>query len=155
MAGPWESMISSWGSWGEPGGWIPPGHPWCPTGTSLSSWLDFRGIPLSRWTTPNTFARFYSLLVEPVSSRVLGNRHLAGKAGRCHACCANPPHPAWFPFRPSGQSYVVLPQAWVSPYRCLNMLPPFGQDVASIATFSGRPASPSLLPSCNKQIGKT
>ncbi len=62
---------------------------------------------------------------------------------------------AWFPFRPSGQLYVVLPQAWVSPYRCLNMLPPFGQDVASIATFSGRPASPSLLPSCNKQIGKT
>ncbi len=26
------------------------------------------------WVTPNTFARFYSLRVEPVSSRVLGNR---------------------------------------------------------------------------------
>ncbi len=26
------------------------------------------------WATPNTFARFYSLCVEPVSSRVLGNR---------------------------------------------------------------------------------
>ncbi len=26
------------------------------------------------WATPNTFARFYSLRVEPVSSRVLGNR---------------------------------------------------------------------------------
>ncbi len=49
-AGPWESMISSWGSWGVPGGWIPLGHPWCPPGTSLSSWLDFRGVPLIRWT---------------------------------------------------------------------------------------------------------
>ncbi len=26
------------------------------------------------WATPNTFARFYSLRVDPVSSRVLGNR---------------------------------------------------------------------------------
>ncbi len=26
------------------------------------------------WVTPNTFARFYSLRIEPVSSRVLGNR---------------------------------------------------------------------------------
>ncbi len=26
------------------------------------------------WATPNTFARFYSLRVEPVSSRMLGNR---------------------------------------------------------------------------------
>ncbi len=26
------------------------------------------------WATPNTFARFYNLRVEPVSSRVLGNR---------------------------------------------------------------------------------
>ncbi len=50
MAGPWESMISSWGSWRGPGGWIPPGLPLCPLGTSLSSWLDFRGAPLSRWT---------------------------------------------------------------------------------------------------------
>ncbi len=32
------------------------------------------------WATPNTFARFYSLRVEPVSSRVLGNgwEELAG-----------------------------------------------------------------------------
>ncbi len=29
---------------------IPPGLPLCPLGTSLSSWLDFRGAPLSRWT---------------------------------------------------------------------------------------------------------
>ncbi len=36
-AGPWESMISSWGSWRGPGGWIPPGLPLCPLGTSLSS----------------------------------------------------------------------------------------------------------------------
>ncbi len=50
MAGPWESMISSWGSWRGPGRWIPPGHPLCPLGTSLSSWLDFRWAPLSRWT---------------------------------------------------------------------------------------------------------
>ncbi len=49
-AGPWESMISSWGSWRGPGGWIPPGHPLCPLGTSLSSWLDFRVAPLSLWT---------------------------------------------------------------------------------------------------------
>ncbi len=49
-AGPWESMISSWGSWGVPGGWIPVGHPWSPPGISLSSWLDFRGVPLSHWT---------------------------------------------------------------------------------------------------------
>ncbi len=50
VAGPWENMISSWGSWRGPGGWIPPGLPLCPLGTSLSSWLDFRGAPLSRWT---------------------------------------------------------------------------------------------------------
>ncbi len=31
-------------------GWIPPGHPLCPLGTSLSSCLDFREAPLSRWT---------------------------------------------------------------------------------------------------------
>ncbi len=49
-ASPCENMISSWGSWGVPGGWIPLGHAWCPPGTSLSSWLDFRGVPLSRWT---------------------------------------------------------------------------------------------------------
>ncbi len=49
-ASPCENMISSWGSWGLPGGWIPLGHAWCPPGTSLSSWLDFRGVPLSRWT---------------------------------------------------------------------------------------------------------
>ncbi len=30
-----------------PEGWIPPGHPLCPLGTSLSPWLDFRGAPLS------------------------------------------------------------------------------------------------------------
>ncbi len=41
---------SSWGSWRGPGGWIPPGLPLCPLGTSLSSLLDFRGAPLSRWT---------------------------------------------------------------------------------------------------------
>ncbi len=45
------------------------------------------------WATPNTFARFYNLRVEPVSSRVLGNRKIAGRTGRCHACCAIPPHP--------------------------------------------------------------
>ncbi len=39
---------------------------------------------------------------------------------------------------PRVQSYVVLPQAWASPYQCLHMLPPFGQDVASVAPFSGR-----------------
>ncbi len=42
---------------------------------------------------------------------------------------------------PRVQSYVVLPQAWASPYQCLHMLPPFGQDVASVAPFSGRLAS--------------
>ncbi len=31
------------------------------------------------------------------------------------------------------------------------MVPPFGQDVASVAPFSGRLASPSLLPSCNNK----
>ncbi len=49
-AGLWESMISSWGSWRVPGGWTPPGHAFCPLGTSLSSWLDFRWALLSRWT---------------------------------------------------------------------------------------------------------
>ncbi len=49
-AGPWESMISSWGSWSVPGGWIPLGHLLRPLGTSLSSWLNFRGAPLSCWT---------------------------------------------------------------------------------------------------------
>ncbi len=42
---------------------------------------------------------------------------------------------------PRVQSYVVLPQAWSSPYQCLHMLPPFGQDVASVAPFYGRLAS--------------
>ncbi len=42
---------------------------------------------------------------------------------------------------PRVQSYVVLPQAWASPYQCLHMLPPFGQDVASTAPFYGRLAS--------------
>ncbi len=42
---------------------------------------------------------------------------------------------------PRVQSYVVLPQAWASPYQCLHMLPPFGEDVASVAPFSGRLAS--------------
>ncbi len=41
--------------------------------------------------------------------------------------------------------------AWVSPYQCLHMVPPFEQDVASVAPFSGRLASPSLLPSCNNK----
>ncbi len=39
---------------------------------------------------------------------------------------------------PRAQSYVVLPQAWVSPYQYLHMLPLFGQDVASVAPFSRR-----------------
>ncbi len=42
---------------------------------------------------------------------------------------------------PRVQSYVVLPQAWASPYQCLHILPPFGQDVASVAPFYGRLAS--------------
>ncbi len=49
-AGPWESMISLWSSWRVSGGRIPPGYTLCPLGTSLSSWLDFIGAPLSRWT---------------------------------------------------------------------------------------------------------
>ncbi len=44
------------------------------------------------WATPNTFARFYSLRVEPVSSHVLG-KQWAGSTGQCHACCAIPAHP--------------------------------------------------------------
>ncbi len=31
------------------------------------------------WATPNTFARFYNLRVDPVSFRVLGNRYWGGK----------------------------------------------------------------------------
>ncbi len=45
------------------------------------------------WETPNTYARFYSLHVEPVSSRVLCNRYVVGRTGQRHACCAFPPHP--------------------------------------------------------------
>ncbi len=49
----------------------------------VSSWALARGASLTDicraagWATPNTFARFYSLRVEPVSSRVLtsGQRH--------------------------------------------------------------------------------
>ncbi len=48
-AGPWESTISSSDSWEVPEGWIHQGHSWCPPGISLSSWLDFRGVPLSCW----------------------------------------------------------------------------------------------------------
>ncbi|KAI2646109.1 Gag-Pol polyprotein [Labeo rohita] len=46
------------------------------------------------WATPNTFARFYSLHVEPVSSRVLGNRAL-----RIYVDCTQS-------FRSSGQLFV-------------------------------------------------
>ncbi len=45
---------------------------------------------------------------------------------------------------PRVQSYVVLPQAWASPYQCLHMFngtASFGQDVTSVAPFSGRLAS--------------
>ncbi len=42
---------------------------------------------------------------------------------------------------PRVQSYVVLPQAWASPYQCLHMLPPFRHYVAPVAPFSGRLAS--------------
>ncbi len=38
------------GTRGDLEGFRSPGHPLCPLGTSLSSWLDFRGAPLSRWT---------------------------------------------------------------------------------------------------------
>ncbi len=47
MAGPWESMISSWGSWRRMN---PSRPPLVPSWASLSSWLDFRGAPLCRWT---------------------------------------------------------------------------------------------------------
>ncbi len=50
------------------------------------------------WATPNTFRKIYSLRVEPVSSRVLGNRLMGGRTGRCHACCTIPPFPGDTPF---------------------------------------------------------
>ncbi len=52
---------------------------------------------------------------------------------------------------PRVQSYVVLPQAWASPYQCLHMLPPFRQDVASVAPFSGRLASLPLRQAVNNK----
>ncbi len=63
------------------------------------------------WVTPNTFARFYNLRVDPVSSRVLGNRYWVGGTGRSHACCAIPPHPGIrVPFfSPSSVPRVVNP----------------------------------------------
>ncbi len=48
------------------------------------------------------------------------------------------------------QTYVVLPQAWASPYQCLYMLPPFGQDVASVAPFYERLASLPLRQAVTK-----
>ncbi len=56
---------------------------------------------------PNTFARFYSLHIEPVSSRVLGNRPWAGRAGRCHACCTIPPY---LGMQASFSSYSSVPR---------------------------------------------
>ncbi len=47
---PSSTAFPRWAWQGHPGGWIPPGHPLCPLGTSLLSWLDFRGAPLSCWT---------------------------------------------------------------------------------------------------------
>ncbi len=40
----------AWSHCEVPEGGFPPGLPLCPLGTSLSSWLEFRGAPLSRWT---------------------------------------------------------------------------------------------------------
>ncbi len=60
------------------------------------------------WATPNTFARFYNLRVEPVSSHVL-SKYWARRTGRCHACCAIPPHPGIrAPFSPP----VQFPGRW-------------------------------------------
>ncbi len=68
-----------------------------------------------------------SLTVNPC---LLLTELLSGSAG------SPPPYSS-----PRVQSYVVLPQASASPYQCLHMLPPFGQDVASVAPLSGRLAS--------------
>ncbi len=65
----------------------------CPV-RAASSWALARGASLTDicraagWATPNTFARFYSLRVEPVSSRVLtsGQRH-GEVTGLVSACC--------------------------------------------------------------------
>ncbi len=54
------------------------------------------------WATPNTFARFYNLALSqflPVCWVSNG-----GRTGRCHACCAIPPHPGIrAPFSPPVQ----------------------------------------------------
>ncbi len=51
------------------------------------------------------------------------------------------------PWESNPQPFALLTQCSTtepqehSPYQCLHMLPPFGQDVASVAPFSGRLAS--------------
>ncbi len=85
----WRSTIWLLGSSEAPGGWTLRGHVSFHLGISLWSCRPYREIHLSpfsqlssvpslwrrpswlRWATPNTFARFYNLRMEPVSSRVL------------------------------------------------------------------------------------
>ncbi len=63
-----KSSPAPWG-WGiTPLGVLPPPMRWR-TAPLWRTSAELRG-----WVTPNTFARFYSLRIEPVSSRVLGNR---------------------------------------------------------------------------------
>ncbi len=57
-------------------------------GASLADICSDAGL-----ATPNTFMRFENLCIEPVSSRVWGNKFMAGRAGQCHTCCTIPPHP--------------------------------------------------------------
>ncbi len=45
----------------DEGGWIPPGLPLCPLGTSLSSWLDFRGAPLDMQSEQTKIKKTHTL----------------------------------------------------------------------------------------------
>ncbi|XP_073781587.1 uncharacterized protein [Danio rerio] len=71
-----DAISLAYSSRGQP---CPPGVRAHSTRSVASSWARARGASLTDicraagWATPNTFARFYNLRVEPVSSRVLGN----------------------------------------------------------------------------------
>ncbi len=151
--------------------------PLCPLGTSLSSWLNFRGAPLSRWfsspdgepwwnppSTPGSQTGRMSVWPDSPSGNpicVFFHGKVSLTVNPYLPCdrasvrfCGQPSSLLLGRICPRVQSYVVLPQAWASPYQCLHMLPPFGQDVASVAPFSGRLASLPLRQARSSVMGE-
>ncbi len=52
---------------------------------------------------------------------------------------------------PRVQSYVILPQAWASPYQCLHMLPPFRAGCGLRSALLWKARFPAVTTSCNNK----